>query len=96
MDWAMVWTIIGVNIAVTALMGGFMLWAFSKLDNDIKAQNTKLDNDIKSISTDLKNDMRSQEERLNAQLNAQNARTDQLYQMFIDLLKEQKSSRANF
>jgi hypothetical protein len=38
-------------------------------------------------------DVRAIEARLDNQLIAQNARSDQLYSMFIDLLKEQKERK---
>ena len=40
---------------------------------------TKLDSDIKTLSS-----------RMDARTEAQSARIDQLYQMFVDLLKERK------
>lgn len=67
MNWGMVMAIIGANIGLVAILVAFVLWAFSKLDGDIK-----------SLSTDIKDDMR-----------VHSARTDQLYQMFVDLLKSQ-------
>lgn len=69
MDWGHVIAIIGTNVGLVAVMGGFILWAFSKLDADIKSIGNKVD----------------------AEMKAQTARTDQLYQMFIDLLKERKN-----
>lgn len=65
MNWGMVVAIIGTNIGLIAVVVAFILWAFSKLDGDIK-----------SLSCDIK---------------AQTVRTDQLYQMFIDLLKAQNA-----
>jgi biopolymer transport protein ExbB/TolQ len=50
MDWAQVFTIIGV-------LGAITLYFFNKLDSDVRSQM---------------------------------ARIDQLYQMFVDLLKEKK------
>lgn len=50
MDWSQAFAIIGS-------LGAFTFWLFTKLDNDIRAQNI---------------------------------RVDQLYQMFVDLLKEGK------
>ncbi len=73
-NWEMVTTIIGTNIGLVAVIGGFIFWAFNKLDGDMKAMGNRLDGDIKALSSDIK---------------AQTARTDQLYQMFIDLLKAQ-------
>lgn len=73
-NWEMVATIIGTNIGLIAVVGGFIFWAFSKLDSDIKSMSNRLDGEIKALASDIK---------------AQTARTDQLYQMFIDLLKAQ-------
>lgn len=67
-DWNQIIAIISVNIAVMAIFGTFVLWAFNKLDGDIKSLSNKLDADMK----------------------IQTSRTDQLYQMFIDLLKERR------
>ena len=58
MDWTQAFAIIGAT-------GAFTLWAYSKLDSDIKSIGNRLDQ--------------------------QGARIDQLYQMFIDLLKDRKS-----
>lgn len=57
MDWTQTFTIIGAT-------GAFVLWAYSKLDTDIK--------------------------NLSARMDQSNTRIDQLYTMFIDLLKERK------
>ena len=42
------------------------------------------------FARDIKNEMKSLELRMDAKMDAQIARTDRLYEMFIDLLKEQK------
>lgn len=57
MDWTQAFAIIGAT-------GAFILWAYSKLDSDIKSLGTRMDQ--------------------------HSARIDQLYQMFIDLLKDKK------
>jgi hypothetical protein len=44
---------------------------------------TKLDNDVKSISQSV--------DKLAARLDGHATRIDQLYKMFVDLLKEQKN-----
>lgn len=72
-DWGMVIAIVGTNLALAAIISGFIIWAFSKLDSDIKSLSNKIDTDMK----------------------AQTARTDRLYEMFIDLLKEQKGPKTN-
>lgn len=68
MDWIQTFAIIGST-------GGFILWAFSKLDADMKS---------------LSNDTKAQIQALSNRMDVQSQRTDQLYQMFIDLLKEKK------
>lgn len=55
MDWTQAFTIIGAT-------GAFVLWAYSKLDADIK--------------------------NLSARMDQSNTRIDQLYTMFILLLRE--------
>lgn len=90
MNWGYVLAIIGSNIGIGALVCGFLVWALSKLDSDIKNLSHKLDSNIKNLSNKLDNDIQAQTFRLDqqaARLDQQNQRTDQLYQMFIDLLK---------
>lgn len=69
MDWIQVATIIGVNIAVFAVLATLIVWAVNKLDADVKSLNT----DVKAIGS-----------RLDGHAN----RIDQLYRMFVDLVKE--------
>jgi hypothetical protein len=75
-DWNMTWTIIGVNLTLIGILSAFVIWGFNKLDGDMKS----IDSDLKSLSQKMDNDT-----KLHVQ------RTDQLYQMFIDLLKEKKA-----
>ena len=69
MDWIQVATIIGVNVAVFAVLATLIIWAVNKLHADVKSLNT----DVKSIGS-----------RLDGHAN----RIDQLYRMFVDLVKE--------
>ena len=62
MDWTMILTIIGVNIALFGALAGLNVWVVNKLDTDVKSMCTRLDGHAQRI--------------------------DQLYQMFVDLLKE--------
>lgn len=62
-------------LAIIGTLGAFIFWIFTKLDNDIKSVDTKLDNWIRHSSA------------IQAE---QSKRTDRLYQMFIDLLKENR------
>lgn len=84
-NWEMVTTIIGTNIGLVAVIGGFIFWAFNKLDSDIKSMSNRLDGDIKAIGAKLDSGLQAQA----ARIDQQSARTDQLYQMFYDLLKAQ-------
>ncbi len=43
MDWAQVWTIVGVNIALIATMITIIGWIASKHDGDIQRIETRLD-----------------------------------------------------
>jgi len=107
MDWGHVIAIIGTNVGLVAIVGGFILWAFGKLDADFKGISAdfkgisnKLDADIKGISNKLDADIKGLSLKLDADIKSQTARldqmsmrTDQLYQMFIDLLKEVKGHK---
>lgn len=64
MEWTQVCTIIGVNVALFAVLATIIIWVVSKLDTDIKSVCTRLDGHAQRI--------------------------DQLYRMFVDLLKERK------
>lgn len=75
MEWTQVFTFIGVNVALFGVMATLIIWAINKMDTDIKAIGNRLDNDIKSIAS---------------RLDGHASRIDQLYRMFIDLLKEKK------
>ena len=67
--------LLGTTITIIGTLGGFMFWIFNKLDTDIKSVDSKLDSWIRHSSA----------------MNAEQAkRTDRLYQMFVDLLKEGK------
>jgi hypothetical protein len=75
MDWTMITTILGVNVAMIAFIAGFIFWIFNKLDADVNAVGDRLDGWMKhSIAIQAE----------------QAKRTDKLYEMFIDLLKESK------
>lgn len=76
MDWGMVIAIVASNIGVAGILVGVMLWAFSKLDSDVKSVGNRIDGVARKIDADMRSHMQ---------------RTDQLYQMFIDLLKSQKN-----
>jgi hypothetical protein len=48
MDWGMVIAIVATNIGLGGLLLGVMLWAFSKLDSDVKSVGSKIDADMRS------------------------------------------------
>lgn len=62
-------------ITIIGTLSAFIFWLFNKLDSDIKGVSDRLDKWIMHST---------------ARMDSQSKRTDQLYQMFIDLLKEQK------
>ncbi len=63
--------IIGTNIALMAVVGGFIVWAVNKLDTDIKSLSNRVD-------------------AINNRMDGHAMRIDQLYQMFIQLIKDKK------
>lgn len=62
-------------ITIILSLAGFTGWIFNKLDNDIRGVSDRLDGYVKHST---------------AMFSEQSKRTDRLYQMFIDLLKERK------
>lgn len=73
MDWAQLIALIGTNIALCAVFGGFTIWAINRMDADVKAISDRVDS-------------------LGNRLDSHAQRIDQLYHMFVDLLKEVKKS----
>ena len=43
MDWTQTFTIIGVNIALIAMMATLVIWAVNKLDSDVKGIGYRMD-----------------------------------------------------
>lgn len=84
MDWAQVIAIVGTNIGLCAVVGGFIIWAINRMDSDVKAISERMDADIKAIGNRL--------DGLGNRLDSHAQRIDQLYHMFVDLLKEVKKS----
>lgn len=62
-------------ITIVGSLGAFMFWMFNKLDADIKSSNEVMQGNIRHLT---------------AMQAEQSKRTDKLYQMFVDLLKERK------
>lgn len=75
MEWSQTATIIGVNIALIGALATLIIWTVNKMDADIKAIGTRMDTDMKIIAS---------------RLDGHASRIDQLYRMFVDLLKERK------
>ena len=82
MEWEQVATIIGVITALLGILGSWMIWAINRMDDDIK----KVEVDVKMIASK----MDTMGARMDARFESHSARLDQLYQMFVDLLKERK------
>ena len=82
MDWIQVFTIIGTLTAIIGTLGAFTFWSFNKLDTDIKGVGYHISDVNNRLDGWIKHSIAVQAE--------QSKRTDQLYQMFIDLLKERK------
>ena len=66
-------TIIGVNIAMFGALATLVYWMVNRIDSDVKSMSAEIKADIKSITT---------------RLDGHAMRIDQLYKMFVDLLKE--------
>jgi hypothetical protein len=62
-------------ITIIGVLGTFMFWMFNKLDKDLSDFKISMDGWIKHMT---------------AMQGEQSKRTDKLYEMFIDLLKERK------
>lgn len=75
MEWGQVVAIVGTNVALCGFIAGFMLWAVNKLDGDIKSLGDRLEKNVDSLGR---------------RLDGHATRIDQLYQMFIQLVKEKK------
>lgn len=75
-------TIIGVNVALFAGMTTLVVWAVNKLDSDVRGIGSRLDGHAQRIDTVYHSS--------NSKHEAQMARIDQLYQMFVDLLKSRE------
>ena len=76
MEFEHVYAIIGVIIGFMTIIITLGIWAINKLDGDIKS----LSVDIKSMGTRLDGHV--------TRLDGHAMRIDQLYHMFIDLVKE--------
>jgi hypothetical protein len=80
--WDEAMQIIGVIATALGVLSGWIIWTLSKLDGDIK----NVDGDVKIIAQKM--DVMAA--RMDARFESHSARLDQLYNMFVDLLKEKK------
>lgn len=78
MDWTMFLAFAGLNVAIFAGMAALVVWSINKLDNDIKGLSARIDGICGRVDS------------LNSRLDGHARRIDQLYVMFVDLLKERK------
>lgn len=69
MTWEQIAAIIGVNVALLAMLATLIVWAVNKLDLDMKGIFSRMD-------------------KMDSKFESHSARIDQLYKMFVDLLKE--------
>ena len=67
-------TIICVNIAMFGALATLVYWMVNRIDSDVKSMSAEIKADIKSITT---------------RLDGHATRIDQLYKMFVDLLKKE-------
>jgi|GEM_PF-1499964 len=74
-NWNQIYTMICVNASIVALFAGWITGVINRVDSDVKKIGIKLD--IMSS-------------RMDSRLESHSARIDQLYVMFVDLLKEKK------
>lgn len=89
-SWGQIITIIATIVTTLAAIGGGIWWVIRHMDDKIKSVGT----DIKDLASrmseqinrlDTRTDILAKE--MNARLNEQAKRSDQLYTMFIDLVK---------
>lgn len=104
MELDMILTTIGAAVAIIATNVSLMSWLRSdmksfetKIENNMRSFEIKIDGDIKALESKLDKNtqaiydkMKSQAQAFSARTDHLSARADQLYQMFIDLLKSQK------
>ena len=67
-------TIICVNIVMFGALATLVYWMVNRIDSDVKSMSAEIKADIKSITT---------------RLDGHAMRIDQLYKMFVDLLKKE-------
>lgn len=84
-------SILGINIALFAAIATLVIWSFNKMDADVKSLGNRLDG--------LGNRLDGHASRIdqlyhqfNISLKQSSERTDRLYQMFVDLLKERNDN----
>lgn len=75
MEWNQAYTIIGVNIGLIGALATLIIYVVNRLDRDVNS----LSSNLQSLGL-----------RMDARFESQSARIDQLYKMFVDLLRERK------
>ena len=78
MNWIHVLTIVGVNIAIFGALATLIIYMLNKLDGDIKSLGNRVDN------------LGNRVDGLSNRLDGHAMRIDQLYNMFVSLLKDSK------
>lgn len=85
MDWTQIITLIGVNITLIAALAGLVIWVMNKLASDVNSLGNRLDGHAMRIDQLYQMSC--------AQADRTEKRMDQLYTMFIDLVKEGKNGK---
>jgi len=67
----------------------------NKMNTDMIAFGEKVGTNMKSFGEKVGNDMKALGVKIDNQTMSNTTRTDQLYQTFVDLLKEQRNSRTD-
>lgn len=90
MDWIQVFTII---FTIIASLGGFLFWVVGRIGSDVKNLRDDLKTDIKEVKEDLKGWARhltTMQAEQAKRTDKMNERSDKLYEMFYELLKESR------
>lgn len=83
-DWTLIISAIGTVITTVGLIYGIM----RNFKNDINDHLDKLDKRIDKLDVDVKNT----NTKFDGWFKSQNERTDRLYEMFVELLKEKRKT----
>lgn len=69
---------------------GTMLAGFVFMYQEFKSAQTEMKTDLKNIDRDIRSDLKNIDREIREEIRIQSSRSDQLYTMFIDLLKSKK------